>query len=531
MNVLKCPFLTKLNVGQIQASSGNILRCPVMSHVISKYSVWEQSVEDIGKGKEISRALSKCPFLSKKLLSKESMSDVIQLTAAANYVLKAKKNDDCQKKLKTSSNKHTPIYNAVKRHFSSQVEPKLRGHDELAEEQFTYNHFFREQIEKKKQDHSYRIFRKINRKGSSFPSAEVDEKVGHKEVSVWCSNDYLGMSWHPSVQKSVLTALMEQGAGSGGTRNISGNSTTHEELETELADLHGKESSLLFTSCYVANHSTLCTLGKLLPNCHIFSDAGNHASMIEGIRHSNAKKTIFRHNDPDHLEELLRQTDPSEPKIVAFETVHSMTGAVCKAEQLCDLAKKYNALTFVDEVHAVGLYGKKGGGISDRDGITDKIDIISGTLGKAFGNMGGYVAGNSTLIDFIRSYAAGFIFTTSLPPTVLSGALTSVRILKSCEGRLLRLRHQQNVKYLRQKLIKSDIPVVPCPSHIIPIHVGDAQLAMKIGHTLLDRNNIYVQPINYPTVARGKELLRVAPTPHHTKEMMDEFVDVLKQVV
>lgn len=534
MNVLKCPFLTKLHVGQIQANSGNILRiadkCPVMSHIISKYSIWEKSAEDIGKGREISRALLKCPFLSKRLQSTENLNDVVQLTTAAQYISQAKTDTGTEAKKLQAKVKNTPIYDAFKRHFSCQVEPKLRGQDDIAEEPFTYKHFFQEQIDRKKRDHSYRIFKKINRKGSNFPSAEADDSSGNKKVSVWCSNDYMGMSWHPSVQTAVLNALVEQGAGSGGTRNISGNSTTHEQLEIELAKLHGKESSLLFTSCYVANHSTLCTLGKLLPNCHIFSDAGNHASMIEGIRHSNAKKFVFRHNDPKHLEELLMQTDPSIPKIVAFETVHSMTGAVSKAEELCDLAKKYNALTFVDEVHAVGLYGKKGGGISDRDGISDKIDIISGTLGKAFGNMGGYVAGNAVLIDFIRSYAAGFIFTTSLPPTVLAGALASVKILKSCEGRFLRLRHQNNVKYLRQKLIQSNIPVVPCPSHIIPIHVGKAELALKIGNILLEKYNIYVQPINYPTVARGKEMLRVAPTPHHTKEMMDDFVEVLTKV-
>ncbi|GBM03886.1 5-aminolevulinate synthase, nonspecific, mitochondrial [Araneus ventricosus] len=388
---------------------------------------------------------------------------------------------------------------------------------------FKYEDFFLEEIAKKKRDHSYRIFKKVNRMAHNFPCANeyTSEK---KKVLIWCSNDYLGMSSHPAVRQAVINAVEEFGAGAGGTRNISGNSTLHEELEKHLAVLHQKKAALLFTSCYVANESTLCTLGKHLPNCHIFSDAGNHASMIQGIRNSRCTKHIFKHNDPRDLEEKLRSVDSEVPKIVAFETVHSMSGAVCPLEELCDIAHKYNALTFVDEVHAVGLYGKNGAGIGERDGVLHKMDIISGTLGKAFGNIGGYIAASETIVDMVRSYAAGFIFTTSLPPTVLKGALASLKILRSDEGRLLREKHQQNVKYLRNSLQEVGIPVVHCPSHIIPVHVGDPRFSTQVSNELIQRYGHYVQAINYPTVPRGEEKLRIAPTPFHTKIQMDNFV-------
>ena len=341
------------------------------------------------------------------------------------------------------------------------------------------------------------------------------------------------------------------GAGAGGTRNISGNSILHERLEHALANLHQKESALLFTSCFVANDSTLYTLAKLLPGktikflksyyllligayfhleCHIFSDEGNHASMIQGIRNSKVPKHIFKHNNPLHLEELLQSVNGHIPKIVAFETVHSMSGAVCPLEKLCDVAHKYGALTFVDEVHAVGLYGKHGAGIGERDGQMDKMDIVSGTLGKAFGNVGGYIASSSNLIDTIRSYAAGFIFTTSLPPTVLSGALKAIDILSSSEGMNLRQLHQDNVRYLRNTLLKRGFPVEHTPSHIIPIKIGDPLQCSMVSDKLLKEKRHYVQAINYPTVARGQEKLRLAPTPYHTKELMDKFVDDLYSV-
>lgn len=321
-------------------------------------------------------------------------------------------------------------------------------------ETFGYENFFREQILKKKQDHSYRVFKKVNRLAGQglFPHALEYSTAEERPITVWCSNDYLGMSAHPRVKKAVADALERHGSGAGGTRNISGNSLNHELLERRLATLHEKEAALLFTSCFVANDSTLFTLARLLPGCHIFSDAGNHASMIQGIRNSGVKKHIFRHNDVEHLESLLRQVDKSTPKIVAFETVHSMTGDICPLEELCDVAHEYGAITFVDEVHAVGLYGENGAGIGERDDVMDKMDIISGTLGKAYGNIGGYIASTANLIDMIRSYAAGFIFTTSLPPTVCCGALQAVEILASDEGRKLRALHRHNVNYLRESL-------------------------------------------------------------------------------
>lgn len=403
------------------------------------------------------------------------------------------------------------------------------GPPDLPQTLFNYERFFVSQIEKKKQDHSYRVFKKVQRKASNFPFAE-EHTGSKKDISVWCSNDYLGMSWHPKVTEAVRTALEKHGAGAGGTRNISGNSPLHEELEREIASLHQKDAALVFTSCYVANDSTLFTLGRHLPGVHIFSDAGNHASMIQGIRNSGAPKHIFRHNDPEHLEQLLKSVDINIPKLVAFETVHSMDGAVCPLKELCDVSHKYGALTFVDEVHAVGLYGTHGAGVGERDGCMDDMDLVTGTLGKAFGNIGGYVAGSANTIDMIRSYASGFIFTTSLPPTTLSGALASIKVLRSEEGMRLRFKHQEAVRYLREKLVDEGIPALHCPSHIIPIHVGNAALATKLSNDLMQKHHIYVQAINYPTVPMGQERLRIAPTPHHTQNMMDDFVDCLVDV-
>uniref|UniRef100_A0A5F4W670 5-aminolevulinate synthase n=1 Tax=Callithrix jacchus TaxID=9483 RepID=A0A5F4W670_CALJA len=394
---------------------------------------------------------------------------------------------------------------------------------------FSYDQFFRDKITEKKQDHTYRVFKTVNRWADAYPFAQhfSEASVASKDVSVWCSNDYLGMSRHPQVLQATQETLQRHGAGAGGTRNISGTSKFHVELEQELAELHQKDSALLFSSCFVANDSTLFTLAKILPGCEIYSDAGNHASMIQGIRNSGAAKFVFRHNDPDHLKKLLEKSNPETPKIVAFETVHSMDGAICPLEELCDVSHQYGALTFVDEVHAVGLYGSRGAGIGERDGIMHKIDIISGTLGKAFGCVGGYIASTRDLVDMVRSYAAGFIFTTSLPPMVLSGALESVRLLKGEEGQALRRAHQRNVKHMRQLLMDRGLPVIPCPSHIIPIRVGDAALNSKLCDLLLSKHGIYVQAINYPTVPRGEELLRLAPSPHHSPQMMEDFVEKL----
>lgn len=396
---------------------------------------------------------------------------------------------------------------------------------------FAYEKFFDDQIMKKKNDHSYRVFKKVNRLAGSgqFPTAK-EYSWGEKDITVWCSNDYLGMSSHPAVKEAVRNALEQHGAGAGGTRNISGNSMFHENLEKRMAKLHQKDSGLLFTSCFVANDSTLFTLARALPDCHIFSDAGNHASMIQGIRNSLVPKHIFRHNDPSHLRELLKNVPKSTPKIVAFETVHSMSGAVCPLEELCDIAHEYGALTFVDEVHAVGLYGEHGAGIGERDHQMHNIDIVSGTLGKAFGNVGGYIASTTQLIDMVRSYAAGFIFTTSLPPTVLAGALKAVDILASAEGRELRSRHQSNVRYLRTKLQENGFPVEHTPSHIIPVKIGNPLHCTQISDLMIQEFGHYVQAINYPTVPRGEEKLRLAPTPFHTNEMVDQLVADMKVI-
>ncbi|XP_008273960.1 5-aminolevulinate synthase, erythroid-specific, mitochondrial [Stegastes partitus] len=404
--------------------------------------------------------------------------------------------------------------------------------DNMVGPSYDYDRFFSEKLAEKKKDHTYRVFKTVNRSTEVFPFAE-DYSISGREgsqVSVWCSNDYLGMSRHPRVLGAISEALEKHGAGAGGTRNISGTSNYHVSLETELSQLHQKDAALVFSSCFVANDSTLFTLAKMLPGCEIYSDAGNHASMIQGIRNSGADRFIFRHNDSRHLEELLQKSDPKKPKIVAFETVHSMDGAICPLEELCDVAHRYGALTFVDEVHAVGLYGAHGAGVGERDNVMHKIDIVSGTLGKAYGCVGGYIASSAALVDTVRSYAAGFIFTTALPPMVLAGALESVRVLKSPEGQVLRRAHQRNVKHMRQLLMDKGLPVVNCPSHIIPIRVGNAELNTKVCDILLERHNIYVQAINYPTVPRGEELLRLAPSPHHNPDMMNYFVDKLVEV-
>jgi len=420
--------------------------------------------------------------------------------------------------------------------ISKDIEEDIIDINQLTEEEnkrpedvFAYEDFFHSQIMKKKNDHTYRVFKKVLRNAKNFPHA-TEYSWGECPINVWCSNDYLGMSRHPQVKQAVVTALEEHGAGAGGTRNISGNTMLHEALEDQLAKLHSKEAALLFTSCYVANDTTLYTLAKMLPGCVIFSDAGNHASMIQGIKTSGVPKKIFRHNDPAHLAELLKSVPTHVPKIVAFETVHSMTGAVCPLKELCDVSHAAGALTFVDEVHAVGLYGEHGAGIAEREGLSHELDIVSGTLGKAFGNIGGYIAGTEKLVDTIRSYAAGFIFTTSLPPTVIAGALASIQVLSSIEGQSLRFQHQENVKYLREAMMRAGIDVEDCPSHIIPVFVGNPETTTRISDILIKERGHYVQAINYPTVARGEEKLRIAPTPHHTKNMMDQFVSDLVEV-
>ena len=392
-----------------------------------------------------------------------------------------------------------------------------------------YDQIFDQAIDRLHSEGRYRVFIDILRNKGAYPNARCF--AGHngpKPITVWCSNDYLAMGQHPKVIEAMEEALHDVGAGSGGTRNIGGNTHYHIELERELADLHGKQSALLFTSGYVSNDATLSTLAKLLPGCIIFSDELNHASMIAGIRNSGCEKQVWRHNDLIHLEELLAAADPDAPKLIAFESVYSMDGDVAPVHEICDLADKYNALTYIDEVHAVGMYGQRGGGISDRDEAADRITIIEGTLGKAFGVMGGYITADTRIVDCIRSYAPGFIFTTSLSPVLVAGALASVRHLKTSSSE--RDGQQASAAMLKRKFADAGLPVMDSVTHIVPLMVGDPVKAKKISDILLAEYGVYVQPINYPTVPRGTERLRFTPGPMHTEEMMSDLTAALIEI-
>lgn len=430
-----------------------------------------------------------------------------------------------------------------------------------------YDGYFSSAVTKLKEEGNYRVFNNIQRKATLFPTAvrhpndihsgfyEADYQLKierytqkgmtsplddvafttpeDKPVTVWCSNDYLGMGQNARVQNAMIGAIQRLGAGSGGTRNISGSTHLHALLENELADLHDKDRALVFSSCYVANSTTLMTLPRLLPGVIMFSDAKNHASLIEGIRNSRAQKHVFKHNDPEHLEELLKQQhekNPTAPKLVIFESVYSMDGTIAPIERICQVAKKYNAITFLDEVHAVGLYGPRGAGVAERDGVLSKVDIISGTLGKAFGVFGGYIAGSESFIDSVRSFAPGFIFTTSVPPAVVAGALASVRFLKGQGGVELRAKHKERSRRLKQMLFDARLPVLRAPSHIVPLLVGDATKCKKMSDELINEHGIYVQPINYPTVDKGTERFRLTPSPLHSDEMMERLLSSLLQL-
>ena len=391
-----------------------------------------------------------------------------------------------------------------------------------------YESIFKSAIDRLHSEGRYRVFIDIVRNKGAFPNALCFGGNGPKPVTVWCSNDYLAMGQHPAVVEAMETALHEVGAGSGGTRNISGNTHYHVELEAELASLHGKQAALLFTSGYVSNEAALSTLGKLLPGCVIFSDELNHASMIAGIKNSGCEKRVFRHNDLAHLEELLGECEADTPKLIAFESVYSMDGDIAPIAAICDLADRYNALTYLDEVHAVGMYGDHGGGISERESVAHRITLIEGTLGKAFGVMGGYIAADSDIVDCIRSYAPGFIFTTSLSPVLVAGALASVRHLKKSNAE--RESQQRSAAMLKAKYEAARLPVMPSVTHIVPLLVGCPVKAKRISDILLAEYGLYVQPINFPTVPRGTERLRFTPGPHHSAEMMDELTKALVEI-
>ena len=391
-----------------------------------------------------------------------------------------------------------------------------------------YEEFFAERIADLKKEGRYRVFADLERMAGSFPRAKCHIGGEVREITVWCANDYLGMGQHPDVLAAMHAAVDECGAGAGGTRNISGTNHYHVLLEQELADLHQTEAALIFGSGWNANLTTLSTIGAMMPGCLLLSDAKNHNSMIEGIRLSKAEKKIFKHNDLEDLERLLVEAGTERPKLVAFESVYSMDGDIAPIGAIVDLCKKYNAISFIDEVHAVGVYGERGGGVAERDGQMHRIDVIQGTLAKAFGVVGGYIAGSSAMCDFVRSYGNAFIFSTAMPPPVAAACLQSVRFLK--QHNEIRERHQERAATLKRRLAEANIPVLPGASHIVPVMVGDARACKMASDMLMERHDIYVQPINYPTVERGMERLRFTPTPLHDDRDMDHVVASLKAV-
>ncbi|MFD0917816.1 5-aminolevulinate synthase [Pseudahrensia aquimaris] len=391
-----------------------------------------------------------------------------------------------------------------------------------------FENFFTAELDKLREAGNYRVFADLERHKGQFPKATRYGEDGESEVTVWCSNDYLGMGQHRKTIDAMKEAIDKCGAGAGGTRNISGTNHYHILLEEELADLHNKEAALMLTSGYVANWAALGTLASRIPACEIFSDSDNHASMIEGIRHSRAPKHLWRHNDPEHLDQMLSQADPDVPKLVAFESVYSMDGDICPMAEILDVCEKHGAMSYLDEVHAVGLYGPRGGGIAEREGLMDRVTVIQGTLGKAYGVMGGYIAASANLVDFVRSFASGFIFSTALPPALAAGARASIRHLKTSD--IERLRQRRNVALLRERLDAIGVPHMMNESHIVPVMVGDAKKCKFISDLLLENHGVYVQPINYPTVPKGTERLRITPSPMHTQADIEHLVGALSEL-
>ena len=391
-----------------------------------------------------------------------------------------------------------------------------------------YDRFFSDALGRLHEERRYRTFADLERIAGRFPHAYWHSPAGRRDVVVWCSNDYLGMGQHPKVIGAMVETATRIGTGAGGTRNIAGTNHPLVQLEHELADLHGKDAALLFTSGYVSNQAGIATLAKLLPNCLILSDALNHNSMIEGIRNAGCRYAIFRHNDADHLEALLKTADPDQPKLIACESLYSMDGDVAPLEKFCDLAERYGAMMYVDEVHAVGMYGPRGGGICERDGVMGRVDVIEGTLAKAFGCLGGYITAKADIIDAIRSYAPGFIFTTALPPPVCAAATAAIRHLKSSSWE--RERHQERAARVKAVLTASGLPVMQNTTHIVPVFVGNAERCKQASDLLLETHGIYIQPINYPTVARGAERLRITPSPYHDDVLIDRLAEALVDV-